>query len=484
MALSDVSRFASLPADRWRALADRLRAIGAEAAYEKAAEIGGQLFPPMSLPLRRWHLERMGGPVADALLLLALDQAIAADAARAAIGGDLFDALAGAGLFVPAGEGLLRAAVKLWMFDDLFYFADDLGQGGEAVMGPAQFTSTLMRLAGASAGASESALELGCGAAVAAIHLARRFRRVVATDINPRAIVLARVNAALNGVDNVEVRLGDLYEPVAGERFDLVVCQPPFIAKPDEAPDATYMYGGKRGDELPLRMTAGIAAHLGPQGRGLVVMELPVIAGDAPIADRVRAVVPESANLLLLDAAGPDPDALAVGEAAHEHPDLGPAFARSAVIRREHLDRLGVEGIRIAVAAIAPAASAPGWTRALTIDDVDLGADAFARLLAAAELLARGRDALLAAKVRPAQGISFAIGKDAVEVIFPPGSPRARLALNHGAHRVVTLLDGAPTVQIAVNRFRKEGNYKPQDALDRFLPAVSQLLAAGVVEVG
>jgi hypothetical protein len=48
---------------------------------------------------------------------------------------------------------------------------------------------------------------------------------------------------------------------------------------------------------------------------------------------------------------------------------------------------------------------------------------------------------------------------------------------------VVTLLEGAPTVRAAVDVFREEGNYRPTDALDRFLPAVEQLLRAGVIEI-
>jgi SAM-dependent methyltransferase len=501
MSLPDVSRFAGLPPDRWHALGARLRELGAEAAYEVISSVGGQVFPPMGLPLRRWHLRRMGGPLGDVLRLLAVDEAIPEEAARAALGAELFADLVGVGLLERLGPDQppdhVRATLKLWMFEGVLFFADELGHGGDAVMGPAQLTSALVRLAihdGGDPGApgpvgqparaaAASALELGCGAAVAAVYLARHFERVVATDINPRALVLARVNAALNGAGNVEVRQGDLYAPVAGERFDLILCQPPFIPRPDGAAEATYMYGGTRGDELPLRMIAGISAHLAPRGRGLVVMEWPVFAGEAPLEDRVRAVVPADADVLVLDAAGPDLDSYAAGDTAYEHPELGPEFARKAVQRREHLDRLGVESIRAAIAVIAPAGRAPGWTMAIPIDDLTVDAAQLDGLVAAAELLAGQPEALLAARLRAGTGVAFAMGKESVRVVFPPGAPRRQLLLNPGAYRIVTLVDGAPTVQIALNRFRKEGNYKPQQALERFLPALHQMLATGVVEV-
>src|SRR6185369_14768865 len=55
---------------------------------------------------------------------------------------------------------------------------------------------------------------------------------VVSVDISPEALELARGNAALNSV-SVEFRLGSLFEPVQGERFDVVVSNPPYIPAKD-----------------------------------------------------------------------------------------------------------------------------------------------------------------------------------------------------------------------------------------------------------
>jgi hypothetical protein len=79
---------------------------------------------------------------------------------------------------------------------------------------------------------------------------------VVATDVNPRALAYAAFNAGLNGVGNVEVREGSYFEPVDGERFDLVVANPPYVVSPEHA----YLFrdGGLRGDavsELVVRAT-------------------------------------------------------------------------------------------------------------------------------------------------------------------------------------------------------------------------------------
>jgi len=75
-------------------------------------------------------------------------------------------------------------------------------------------------------------LDLGTGCGILA-HFASKFSgRVVATDINPHASEYAEFNAWLNGVENIEVRTGNLFEPVDGQRFDLILTNPPFVLAP------------------------------------------------------------------------------------------------------------------------------------------------------------------------------------------------------------------------------------------------------------
>jgi release factor glutamine methyltransferase len=83
-----------------------------------------------------------------------------------------------------------------------------------------------------------SALEIGTGSGCIALSLATegRFARIVATDVSPAALEVARANIAAVAPGLVpELRLGSLFEPVAGERFDVVVSNPPYIAEPEYA---------------------------------------------------------------------------------------------------------------------------------------------------------------------------------------------------------------------------------------------------------
>jgi methylase of polypeptide subunit release factors len=72
-------------------------------------------------------------------------------------------------------------------------------------------------------------LDLGTGSGVCAVFAARHARHVIAVDINTAAVRCATVNALLNRLeDRIEARHGDLFEPVAEQRFDLVLFNPPF----------------------------------------------------------------------------------------------------------------------------------------------------------------------------------------------------------------------------------------------------------------
>lgn len=106
----------------------------------------------------------------------------------------------------------------------------------------------------------ERALDLGCGSGLLALTMARRAERVVATDVNPRALELGRRSAHLTGVTNIEWRVGSWYEPVRGERFDLIACNPPYVISPEHR----LVY--RDGAEATPGVVRGAAAHLVPGG--------------------------------------------------------------------------------------------------------------------------------------------------------------------------------------------------------------------------
>ena len=129
-----------------------------------------------------------------------------------------------------------------------YSFVDDHGVGawwiasdlGENALGGALREDHVLGIGGASTTLSSLmihrrvglALDLGTGCGIQAMHASRHADRVIATDISARAIELARFNAELNAIANIEFRLGDLFAPVEGIRFDHIVSNPPFVITP------------------------------------------------------------------------------------------------------------------------------------------------------------------------------------------------------------------------------------------------------------
>jgi release factor glutamine methyltransferase len=116
---------------------------------------------------------------------------------------------------------------------------------------------------------SASVLDMGTGSGVCALVAARFVRRVLAVDINAAAVRCTQINALLNRVEHrVEVRHGDLYTPVAQERFDLILFNPPFLrGVPRDDRDRAW-----RSRDVVERFAAGLSAHLNPAGYALVVL--------------------------------------------------------------------------------------------------------------------------------------------------------------------------------------------------------------------
>src|SRR5262249_11292199 len=138
-----------------------------------------------------------------------------------------------AGVLAPAGPERVQAALDIRPHDDDWWLASDIEREhpppADHVIGIGAASATL--LGATPRGQVGTALDIGTGSGVQALHLSRHCRSVTATDSLPRAIEMARLTFALSGLtaDSVELLCGDMLQPVAGREFDLVVSNPPFV---------------------------------------------------------------------------------------------------------------------------------------------------------------------------------------------------------------------------------------------------------------
>ena len=126
---------------------------------------------------------------------------------------------------------------------------------------------------------SERALDLGTGCGVQAFHLATHAREVVGTDISERCLQLASFNAAMNQVV-LDLRHGSLFDPVGGERFDLIVSNPPFVIGSPSGARHDYRDGGMAGDAVCASVVRGAPRHLAESGWCQLLANWEITDGD------------------------------------------------------------------------------------------------------------------------------------------------------------------------------------------------------------
>ena len=139
------------------------------------------------------------------------------------------------------------------------------------------------------------ALDVGTGSGVQALHLSRHCGSITATDLSGRALSFAAANAALNG-QRWQLRQGSLLEPVAGQRFDLVVCNPPFIVGPGfpaEQDGFSYRDSGLVGDSVCQRLIEQLPGRLAEGGTGQLLANW-IIPADGGWAERLAGWLPAS----------------------------------------------------------------------------------------------------------------------------------------------------------------------------------------------
>jgi release factor glutamine methyltransferase len=153
----------------------------------------------------------------------------------------------------------------------------------------ARLLAAAMRERGLAVGAR--VLEVFAGSGAIAVAAAREgATEVTVVDVSRRALLSAWVNARRNGA-RVRVRRGDLFAPVAGERFDLILANPPYVPSPADALPRTgaarAWEGGGDGRLLLDRLCAEAPAHLNPGGTLLLVQSS--VCGERATLDRLEA---------------------------------------------------------------------------------------------------------------------------------------------------------------------------------------------------
>ena len=213
-------------------------------------------------------------PGATLVRLFALGDPVDVAEAAAALPTLGVDGAVALGLVEPEGDAVVALCdLRPYAADGVdWWVASDLG---EVATGRPLREDHVLGIGGASATLAswtprphvERALDVGTGCGVQALHLEGHADEVVVTDLSERALAFARFNAALDDAE-WDVRSGSMLEPVAGERFGLVVSNPPFVITPRSGavPLFEYRDGGAAGDAVVRDLVRAVGDHLEPGG--------------------------------------------------------------------------------------------------------------------------------------------------------------------------------------------------------------------------
>jgi hypothetical protein len=334
----------------------------------------------------------------------------------------------------------------------------------------------------------DSALDVGTGNGVQALLATRHSQRVTATDINPRALRFAAFNAALNGLPPLDLRQGDLFAPVEGSTFDLVVCNPPYVISP--ASELVYRDGGARGDAFCERVVRALPAYLVEGGFGhALVSWLHPRGGDWTEPVR-RWLETSGCDAIILRYATHEPLEYA---AAWNRPIRGDPDAYGAALDEwlRYFEELGVEAISWGAVVLRRREAGTNWTWAYTptSDQIGPATEQLLRLFAAHDFLSQLVDveALLDETVslvpdhRLDETGHLEPGTRAVErmVLSLDGGLRFEVAIDAATATVLTLADGTRPLR-EVLAAAAEAASAPVDAFAAgALPVIRRLVELG-----
>jgi hypothetical protein len=343
-------------------------------------------------------------------------------------------------------------------------------------------------------------LDLGCGPGTLALVAARRGAfSATGTDINPRAIRMAELNARMNELTaQVTFVVGDLGEPVRGERFDLVVAQPPFVMQPQATSPIIFVHGGPTGESITLRAVAALPDLLVPGGRALILAQSPTRPVE-PLHQRFRRELGDAnIDVVVLATPATSPDQQALLYATLEAPAGGPEYTAAVARYADHLNELDISALTHALIVARsrdPGASGQGHRFAATIPIKGISADeadAVDTLIASLNMASVDDAALAAARLRaspfahwveeraspdpaaePARSVRFSPGRFATDVDD----------LSDSGYRTAGLVHTSASVEDAAREYARTSGLESSAARAQMLRFVREALGRGLLEV-
>jgi methylase of polypeptide subunit release factors len=481
--------------DDFSFLRERLRAAGfTEKAVGEVLEGRSDRNIDVACAIRR---TAQASPFHTLLRLFVLGMAVTVESAQAALSDEEVNCAIESGLLVNVADGI-RALACLRPWREFFLLSDFLPPESELL--PSDFV-----MSGISPSSRlltkltirrqvDRALDLGTGAGTHALLAASHADRVVATDTNGRALNFASMNARLNGIENVSFVEGSFFEPLAGEKFDLIVSNPPFIISPQSG--LMFQNAQLGGDKVSEQILRESPAHLREGGFAVSLISWGH-ENEEDWASRPCAWVKASGcDFWLLRATSENP----LDYAAHslrQSEGLGSPLYAELLDQWVEFDRQqGFVRLALGAAILRKRTSPKNWIHCEDLSEGAIASDAgeqIQRVFAAEDFLANLRDEeeLLDARVtiHPAHMLEqkLVAGEDGwisqSLVLKPTDGIEHRAAIDTRVLMFLPRCNGTRTVRELISHISQRDGVDFAAAAAAGLPLVRRLLRAGFLVV-
>jgi methylase of polypeptide subunit release factors len=410
----------------------------------------------------------------------------------AALGTTAVDALQRLGFVTVEGANLVPRA-RIVPSEGLLLSFDGFSRGQDDPPGwVASFTPTAYWLASLTPRRHvERALDVGTGNGAHALLAASHADHVIATDVNARALAFTDISAALNGIDNVETRLGSLFEPVAGETFDLITCNAPYVISP--VSQWQYRDGGFPGDQLSERVVREAPLHLTDEGHASVLVSWVAESEDDPDERIDEWLDGNGCDAWVIGLSGADPLDHAAGWNDHFAADTE-SMAAALDEWTAYFEQLDAGWISEGAVLMRKRAGDNNIIRADSADEDELefASDQIERVFTAFEFIAdRGAGAIREAELTLADDVRFDQELDRrgdvreTKIVLEEGTwPEHELSPE--VADVLTSLDGATTVERAVERVARRYDFGKRETAElrhETIEVVRELFELGFLDL-
>jgi SAM-dependent methyltransferase len=434
---------------------------------------------------------RRARPLDTLIRLFLMDVPADVDQARRAVAPMQLDEWVEAGLLEIEG-GSVTASVRLlpcqglWLsFDKPTRIASP--EAADYVMGIGSSSRTLANLTVRRP--FETALDLGTGCGYQAFLAARHTARVVAVDRNPRAVGITRFNAMLNDLANVKSLAGDLFEPVQGRTFDLVVSNPPFVISPESK--FIYRDSGMSGDQITQTIVRQVPPLLAEGGYCQVLCNWAHLAGQDWKTRLAAWFEGTGCDAWVMRSDTLDAAPYAAKWIRHTERDDPDGFAERFDRWMEHYDRHRIEAVSGGLITLRKRSGAANWYRADEAPEKMLGpvGEAIAGRFEACDFLeAFGQDERLVEQrlqVAPQVRLHQQFQPDENGWASTQGHLRLEAGLAYSGNvdpymtRLIGRCDGRRPLRGLINELAESAGQDPSSIAPTCLEIVRQLIEQG-----